>query len=347
MIRRSQLLRFPLPWTTTRQRLFSSYECYSTRTFTRYITHSTNHSIHESVSTCPSRVSSRLFTHTSLSATQTFRRNFSSSRPGFAISFRDLKGEDAGKEQIKKGQDQRSSKNKTASTQEDLDPAEEAYRQARRETEKEWAKFKDQARQREEQEQKKSNEGDGQDQQKPGNEEPPPPPPPPHDNRTPWQVFTETLTSEFKKSKEWNESTKALSSSAHTFTENESVKRARAAYTAASGAATSGTASALRGAGKSIGHGAAWTWDTNVVRGVRQGVNATGRAIDTATKPVRDTKAFKSVKDVIDDGSSSRYGGWTEKEERRKQRELRDLEDAAASGRPGRRRSEKMEEDPT
>ena len=52
---------------------------------------------------------------------------------------------------------------------------------------------------------------------------------------------------------------------------------------------------------------------------------------------------YKSVKDVIDDGSSSRYGGWVEKEERRKRRELRELKES--EGLPG-KRTEKMEEDP-
>lgn len=176
-----------------------------------------------------------------------------------------------------------------------------------------------------------------------------PPPPPPHGDKTPWQVFTETLRTEFKASKEWNESTKALASSAHQFTENESVKRARAAYTAASETATSTTSSALKSTGKAIGQGAAWTWDTPVVKGVRAGVSLTGKGIDMATKPVRETKVYKktvgSVKEVIDDGSSSRYGGWTEKEERRKQRELRELNESKTAGKLG-KRMEKMEEDP-
>ncbi|KAL8770103.1 MAG: hypothetical protein Q9209_004141 [Squamulea sp. 1 TL-2023] len=175
------------------------------------------------------------------------------------------------------------------------------------------------------------------------------PPPPPHGNKSPWQVFTETLQSEFKASKEWNESTKAIASSAHQFTENESVKKARAAYSAASGAATSTTTSALRSTGKVIGQSAAWTWDTPVVKGVRTGVNLTGRGIEKATRPVRETQVYKTavggVKDVIDDGSSSRYGGWLEKEERRKQRELRELKEAAGTGRRS-KRVEKMEEDP-
>ncbi|KAL9031031.1 MAG: hypothetical protein Q9196_000892 [Gyalolechia fulgens] len=176
-----------------------------------------------------------------------------------------------------------------------------------------------------------------------------PPPPPPHGNKSPWQVFTETLQSEFKASKEWNESTKAIASSAHQFTENESVKRARAAYTAASGAATSTTASALKNTGKVIGKSAAWTWDTPVVKGVRTGVSVTGKGIEKMTRPVRETQIYKTavggVKDVVDDGSSSRYGGWVEKEERRKQRELRELKETISPDGQS-RRVEKMEEDP-
>ncbi|KKZ57985.1 hypothetical protein EMCG_05537 [[Emmonsia] crescens] len=176
--------------------------------------------------------------------------------------------------------------------------------------------------------------------------EEPPPPPPPHGDKTPWQVFTETLRSEFKASKEWNESTKALASSAHQFTESESVKRARAAYEAASGAATSKTSSAIKTTGKALGQGAAWTWDTTVVKGLRSGVSATGKGIEKATRPVRETTVYKTavggVKEAIDDGTSSRYGGWMEKEERRKQRELRELAEAKS----GRRRTENMEENP-
>lgn len=54
---------------------------------------------------------------------------------------------------------------------------------------------------------------------------------PPHGDKSPWQVFTETLRSEFKASKEWNESTKQLASSAHQFSESDSVRKARAHMT--------------------------------------------------------------------------------------------------------------------
>lgn len=173
------------------------------------------------------------------------------------------------------------------------------------------------------------------------------PPPPPHGDKTPWQVFTETLQSEFKKSKEWNESTKALASSAHQFAESESVKRARAAYEAASSTATSKTTEALKTTGRVIGKGAVWTWETPVVKGIRKGVTATGRGIERITRPVRETEVYKTaiggVKETIDDGSSSRYGGWLDKEERRRQRQLREQEDIKAGRIP---RVTKVEENP-
>lgn len=171
-----------------------------------------------------------------------------------------------------------------------------------------------------------------------------PPPPPPHGDKTPWQVFTETLQSEFKASKEWNESTKQLSSGINDFTQNETVKRARSAYSSATEAATSTTSAALKKTGKAIGQSAAWTWDTSVVKGVRKGVNAAGRGVEKVTRPVRETEAFKNVKEVIDDGSSSRYGGWVEKEERRKKREAKEAAEMAKTG--GRRPNEPMAEDP-
>lgn len=171
------------------------------------------------------------------------------------------------------------------------------------------------------------------------------PPPPPHGDKSPWQVFTDTLRTEFKASKEWNESTKALASGVNDFTQNENIKRAREAYSAASGAATSTGGKVFKSTGKAIGKSAAWTWETLPVKGLRVGVNATGRGIEKITRPVRETEAFKSVQNVIDDGSSSRYGGWSDKEERRRKREAREMDEVARGVRPA-RRTEPAEEDP-
>ncbi|KAK9444300.1 mitochondrial inner membrane translocase subunit TIM44 [Metarhizium brunneum] len=164
------------------------------------------------------------------------------------------------------------------------------------------------------------------------------PPPPPHGDKTPWQVFMETMNTEFQASKEWNESTKQIGAAAHQFTESESVRRAREAYEKSTGAITSTTAKAVKSTAGAIGKGASWTWDTSVMKGVRKAANVTGDAVDKATKPIRDTEAYQNVKNVIDDGSSSRYGGWVEKEERRKRRAMMEQQNGASS--------QVMEEDP-
>ncbi|KAF9740554.1 hypothetical protein PMIN06_001598 [Paraphaeosphaeria minitans] len=169
------------------------------------------------------------------------------------------------------------------------------------------------------------------------------PPPPPHGDKTPWQVFTETLKTEFEASKEWNEGTKQLSGSVHDFTQNPRVQKATETYTKVTGAAKTTTAEALKTTGKAIGQGAAWTWDTMPVKGVRKVANVTGTGLEYVTRPVRESKAFQAVKETVDDGSSSRYGGWVEKEERRKRRELRELNELQ---RTGGKPLEPMEEDP-
>jgi import inner membrane translocase subunit TIM44 len=151
-----------------------------------------------------------------------------------------------------------------------------------------------------------------------------PPPPPPHGDKTPWQVFMETLQTEFKASKEWNDSTKALQSGYQEFTTNPTLQKAKSAYDEASKTASSTTSAAFKTTGKAIGQSAAWAWETPVAKVIRKGAEVTGTGLEKATRPVRETEAFKSVKNVIDDGSSSRYGGWIEKEERRRRRALRD-----------------------
>lgn len=194
-------------------------------------------------------------------------------------------------------------------------------------------------------EEKPKEEGKGEEGKKEEEKKEAPPPPPPHGDKSPWQVFTETLSTEFKASKEWNESTKALAAGAQQFTENESVRRAREAYEKSTGAVTSTAGKVLKTTAGAVGHGAAWTWDTSVVKGVRTTVNATATVIEKGTRPIRETEAYKNVKNVIDDGSSSKYGGWTEKEERRAKRELREAEEAKKAGRSG-KRMEVLQEDP-
>jgi import inner membrane translocase subunit TIM44 len=187
----------------------------------------------------------------------------------------------------------------------------------------------------------KTGEGEGEGEEKTDKKDAPPPPPPPHGDKTPWQVFTETLQTEFAKSKEWNESTKALQSGYQDFTQNPALQKAKSAYEEASKTASTTTSAALKQTGKAIGHSAAWAWDTPVAKVVRKTANVAGTGIEKVTRPVRETEAFQNVKKVIDDGSSSRYGGWTEKEERRARRAAR-VAEAIKNGES----TEPMVEDP-
>ncbi|KAI5808694.1 mitochondrial inner membrane translocase subunit TIM44 [Peziza echinospora] len=176
----------------------------------------------------------------------------------------------------------------------------------------------------------------------------PPPPPPPHGDKSPFAVFMETFRGELKNSKEWEESTKAIADSAHQLNESAAMKKAREAYEAsakASAEAASKGTETLKKTAKVVGHGAQWTWNTPVVKAGRTVVRKTGEGVAAVTKPVRETKVYqdvsKNVKEVIDDGSSSRYGGFIEKEERRKAKEARELKEKEFA-----KTHVKMEEDP-
>lgn len=202
------------------------------------------------------------------------------------------------------------------------DEAEAAFAKTRAESEREWARQEEQFK-KEEEEAKETGEGqEGEQQRKQKKKDDAAPPP--HGTKTPWQVFTETLQAEFKANKEWEESTKQLSGTMHDFSQNPNVVRARSAYAKAAEAASTTTGKAFLGTAGAIGKGAAWTWNTPVAKGLRYGAGAMGSGMERVTRPMRETEAYKSVKDTIDDGASQRYGGWTEKEERRRRREERE-----------------------
>ncbi|CAK3996156.1 Mitochondrial import inner membrane translocase subunit tim44 [Lecanosticta acicola] len=207
--------------------------------------------------------------------------------------------------------------------------ADEAFAQFKAESESAWSKAQEESRRAEDEAQKKKEqqredaEGDGEGEQKQQRKKEETAPPP-HGEKTPWQVFTETLQKEFKASKEWEDSTKQLSGSIHDFTQNPNVQRARSAYARAAEAASTTTGKVFLGTAGAIGKSAAWTWNTPVAQVFRKGATAVGSGVEQATRPLRETKAYKDVKDTIDDGASQRYGGWVEKEERRRKREERD-----------------------
>ncbi len=138
--------------------------------------------------------------------------------------------------------------------------------------------------------------------------------------KTPFKVFIDTFKSEIKKSEDLQSNIKALQDSTDKMVESDAYKKAKEAYeTAKKG--TTVTGEVLKKTGHVVGNVAINAWDSPVGRGTRHVVSATADVVDKATEPIRETKIYKDVKEVIDDGDSSNYGGFLTKEQRRLKRE--------------------------
>ena len=155
--------------------------------------------------------------------------------------------------------------------------------------------------------------------------------PPPDPNKSPFQVFVDTFKSELAKSRELQESVKALQDESGRIGDSEALRRAREAYAKAreqSDRASTLTGQAIKKAATTVGHAATATWDSPVVKTSRRVVSSTAstvaKGVSTATEPIRKNETFKAVSgavgEAIDDGSSSRYGGYHDRAERRRLR---------------------------
>jgi mitochondrial import inner membrane translocase subunit TIM44 len=155
--------------------------------------------------------------------------------------------------------------------------------------------------------------------------------PPPDPNKSPFQVFVDTFKSELSKSRELQESVKALQDESGRIGDSEALRRAKDAYAKAkerSDRAQNLTGQAIKRAANTVGQAATATWESPVVKSGRKVVSSTAssvaKGVSTATEPIRNNETFKAVSgavgEAIDDGSSSRYGGYRSREERRRLR---------------------------
>ncbi|KAK9478137.1 hypothetical protein V1514DRAFT_331714 [Lipomyces japonicus] len=141
--------------------------------------------------------------------------------------------------------------------------------------------------------------------------------------KSPYQIFIDTFRQEWNKSKELQDNIKALQDETGRMAESDAYKKAKDAYDKArtgTSAASSKTGEALKKAGKVVGSAASQAWESPIVKGTRTAANTAAEHVERATAPIRETKAYKEVKDVIDDGTSRRYGGFEAKEVRRQRR---------------------------
>lgn len=142
--------------------------------------------------------------------------------------------------------------------------------------------------------------------------------------KTPFQVFTDTFRSELKKSKELQSNIKALQDETGRLSESTAFKRARDALER-SREARSATSKTIQRAGEVVGSAAQATWNSTPIKLTRSAMNSAADGVEKISSPIRETQTFKTVKNVIDDGSSLRYGGF-ENHEKRLARRKQELE---------------------
>ncbi|KTW26992.1 hypothetical protein T552_02483 [Pneumocystis carinii B80] len=151
--------------------------------------------------------------------------------------------------------------------------------------------------------------------------------------KNPFHVFIDTFKSELEKSKEFQESVKALQDKSGKLGESETYKKAVEAYNIAKKSAdVAGNISnqTLRKAGQIIGDSVVATWESAPVKLARKGTVITANVISAATDPIRKNKIYKSVtesvKQAIHDGDSSHYAGYVDKNTRRQARKSKNKE---------------------
>mmetsp|Transcript_6399 Transcript_6399/g.8000 ORF Transcript_6399/g.8000 Transcript_6399/m.8000 type:complete len:429 (-) Transcript_6399:50-1336(-) len=148
--------------------------------------------------------------------------------------------------------------------------------------------------------------------------------------QSPLKVFFDTFKSEVKKSSELKENIKALQDETGRVADSEAFRKAKEAFDKAQKGSTAAGKVAKKTADV-VGGAAYKAWESPVGKGVRTTVRTSAEVADKAFDPVRKTTVYKNVSDVIDDGSSTSYGGFLTKEQRQKLRE-KELAEKLKSG---------------
>ncbi|RKP32064.1 TIM44 subunit of mitochondria import inner membrane translocase [Metschnikowia bicuspidata] len=141
--------------------------------------------------------------------------------------------------------------------------------------------------------------------------------------KSPMQVFFETFKDEVKKSNELKQDIKALQDETGRVADSEAFKKAKEAYDRAQ-RGSSAAGKIAKQTVEMVGDVTQKAWESPVGRGVRTTVRTGAEVADKAFEPVRKTQLYKDIGNVIDDGSSTAYGGYLTKEQREalRQKEL-------------------------
>ncbi|KAG5518459.1 hypothetical protein PMAC_002854 [Pneumocystis sp. 'macacae'] len=148
--------------------------------------------------------------------------------------------------------------------------------------------------------------------------------------KDPIRVFIDTFKSELEKSKKFQESVKALQDKSGRLGESEAYRKAKEAYKVAKESAdVAGNFSnqTLKKVGQIIENGVVALWESVPIKFARKGAVIAVDTIFIITRPIRENKIYKSIagsiKKVIHESNSSRYGGYIDKNTRRQTRKAK------------------------
>ena len=125
----------------------------------------------------------------------------------------------------------------------------------------------------------------------------------PPSGQSPFKVFVDTFKQEWTKSKDLQDNIKALQDETGRMAESTAYKRAKDALEKAK-SGTNATGEGIRKITHAVGSTASQAWDSKLIKETRKAVKETADTVDKATEPIRQTKTYQNIKEVIDDGSS-------------------------------------------
>ncbi|CCH63146.1 hypothetical protein TBLA_0J01500 [Henningerozyma blattae CBS 6284] len=135
-------------------------------------------------------------------------------------------------------------------------------------------------------------------------------------NKTPIQIFRETFKQEWEKSATLQDQIKTLTDASDRINQSDAFKKAKDAYKNVSNQTTI-LSKTISKTGTKLNDAALKAWDSDLA----QKTKLAAKKLDDSFEPVRNTKIYKDVSEVIDDKDNSyKYGGFISKEERRSKR---------------------------
>ncbi|KIJ55358.1 hypothetical protein M422DRAFT_23956, partial [Sphaerobolus stellatus SS14] len=156
--------------------------------------------------------------------------------------------------------------------------------------------------------------------------------------RSPFQTFVDTLKEELRKNRELSDNVKQLQGDVDKLQDSEAMKKAKDMYERARLVSSIKENPRLRAAAEELRKGGVKVGDavsealksmeeSDVMRHISRASAAVSSKIESATEPIRNTAAYKELKDTVldalDDSGTSKHAGYEEKEARRARRQAR------------------------